>query len=165
MRKFSVMQSPGPPMPVIEGAYHWFCTIEEPIDTERVLYIIKSETAHPFFVSLPVLPQISLATEPPVEDWLRFLSLTAQWQRERGATSSITEMVLCPAYQAIIGMGAKAIPLILAQLESEGDEPDQWFWALRVLTEANPVSDEDRGNSLRMAQAWLEWAKNEAHAW
>ena len=110
-------------------------------------------------------PQIALATEPPVEDWLRFQSLVTKWRQERGAMSSITEMVLCPAYQAMIGMGPSAIQFILAQLESEGDEPDQWFWALRVLTGENPVRDEDRGNSLRMAQSWLEWAKNRDYGW
>lgn len=89
-----------------------------------------------------------------------FDSLVKQWHRERGATSSITEMAMCPAYQRIISMGpVKAVPLILRQMAREGDAPDMWFWALRVLTNADPISDEDRGNTARMAQAWFRWAQ------
>lgn len=88
-----------------------------------------------------------------------------QWQIERGATSSITEMAACPAYQSIIGMGPTAIPLIIAQLRAEGDEPDQWFWALKAITPGDdPVQDEDRGNYSRMAQSWIQWATNNGYA-
>jgi len=70
---------------------------------------------------------------------------------------------MLPSYQSIIGMGEEALPLILAQLKSERDEPDQWFWALRAITGANPVRPEDQGNFAKMAQAWLQWA-NEGYA-
>jgi len=43
-------------------------------------------------------------------------------------------MAMCDAYQKIIGLGPDAVPLIIAQMQSEADEPDQWFWALQVLT-------------------------------
>jgi len=75
----------------------------------------------------------------------------------------ISDMALCPAYQSVIGMGPIAIPFILAQLDSEGDEPDHWFWALRVLTEADPVKEEDRGNIVKMAAAWTEWGRREGY--
>src|SRR5258706_9569892 len=52
-------------------------------------------------------------------EWRKFQSLVSSWRRERGAMSSITEVAVCPSYQSIIGMGAGAVPLILAQLESE----------------------------------------------
>lgn len=71
---------------------------------------------------------------------------------------------MLPAYQRIIGMGPDAVPLILAQLEAEGDDPDQWFWALRAITAANPVKPEDQGNTVKMAEAWLRWAKHEGYA-
>jgi hypothetical protein len=94
-----------------------------------------------------------------------FDMLVRQWHRERGATSSITEMAMCPAYQRIIAMGPpKAVPLILRQMAREGNAPDMWFWALRVLTDADPISDEDRGDTVRMAQAWLSWARYR-YAW
>jgi hypothetical protein len=97
-------------------------------------------------------------------DQATFDLLRAQWHRERGVTSSITAMAMCPAYQGIIGMGPKVIPLIMRQMDSEGDEPDMWFWALRVLTFANPVPDDARGDIVRMARAWLSWGQR-YYAW
>jgi hypothetical protein len=61
-------------------------------------------------------------------------------------------------------MGERALPLILRQLESEGDQPNNWFWALRSITGENPVSADLRGNRLAMAKAWLDWARSE-YAW
>jgi len=103
----------------------------------------------------------TVAVEP---DALKFLGLVSQWRKERGATSSITKMAMCPSYQRIIAMGERVIPFILRELESEGDEPDMWFWALQVLTGNDPVSDEARGNMKKMADAWLDWARRR-YAW
>jgi len=102
-----------------------------------------------------------IVTDSSVENWVRFQNLITRWRDERGSRSSITETVMMPSYQKIIGMGKAAVPLILAQLRSEKDEPDQWFWALGAITEANPVKPEDQGNFQKMAQAWLEWAEHE----
>jgi hypothetical protein len=88
-----------------------------------------------------------------------FNALVSQWHDERGVTSSAMQMAMCPAYQRIIAMGPPAIPLILRQLASEGDEPDMWFWALRVLTNVDPVPPQHRGNINAMARAWLDWGR------
>jgi hypothetical protein len=77
---------------------------------------------------------------------IKFMRLVAEWKSETSITSSITEMVLHPSYQNIIGMGDTAVPLILSQIESEGDDPDQWFWALQSITGADPIPEEDAGN-------------------
>ena len=71
---------------------------------------------------------------------------------------------MLPAYQKIIGLGADAVPLILEELKIEGDEPDQWFWALRALAEDNPVAPEDQGDFLKMAQAWIRWGEGQGYA-
>jgi len=99
------------------------------------------------------------------ELWFRFKELYRAWREQRGAMSSTTQAALCPAYQSIIGMGAAAVPLIFAQLESEGNDPDQWFWALKAILGVDPVKEEDRGNYARMAESWLAWAKNAGYAW
>ena len=103
----------------------------------------------------------------PVEDSLKFERLVRQWRLERGAMSSITEAALSPAYQSIIGMGQVAAPFIFAQLKSEGDEPDQWFWALKAIlgSESDPVRDEEREDFVRMAESWLAWARQNGYAW
>jgi hypothetical protein len=61
-------------------------------------------------------------------------------------------------------MGSAAVPFILAEIRSEGDEPDQWFWALKAITGEDPVRDEDRGDVVAMAKSWLDWAKNSRYA-
>lgn len=100
------------------------------------------------------------------EDWTGFEHLVAQWHLERGATSSPVYMAMCPAYQRIMSMGPKrAIPLILKQLEAEGDDPDHWFWALHYLTNADPVPPEDRGNMKKMRDAWIRWGRENKDGW
>lgn len=103
-------------------------------------------------------------------DWMRFQSLVEEWKRTRGAMSSITDMSMLPAYQNIIGLGLAALPMILAQLKAEGDDPDQWFWALMTIAEANglalpQIRPEDQGNYRRMAKTWLRWGEEQGYAW
>jgi hypothetical protein len=103
--------------------------------------------------------QYNLPLDACIAPEAMFRQLVGQWRLERGASSSTTEILLCPSYQNIIGMGPQAIPLILAEMESEGDDPDQWFWALQVLSRDNPVREEDEGNFRAMAGAWFGWAR------
>jgi hypothetical protein len=130
------------------------------------------KTTEGYWVSPPTgvfrthtLHGVEFFTDPKVQACLVFKELVEQWRAERRATSSITAMAMCDAYQKIIGMGPDAIPLIIGQLRSEADEPDQWFWALQVLTGVNPVADEDRGDFVKMAQSWINWAENKENAW
>lgn len=104
----------------------------------------------------------AFTTQP---DWKAiFKELASRWKQERNAAGWVADMVT-PAYQQIMGLGREiAVPMILEQLESEGNEPDHWFWALRVLTGADPVDDTDRGNLPRMAQAWLAWGRYQGYA-
>jgi hypothetical protein len=101
---------------------------------------------------------VSIAHPQDAEIKTKFQRLSAQWQKERGISSSTTDIVLCPSYQQIIGMGDKALPLIFAQLRLEGNRPNQWFWALRSITGADPVPPEYRGRRRDMARIWLAWA-------
>jgi len=95
----------------------------------------------------------------------KFQSLVLQWKKERGITSSPVQMALCPSYQHIMAMGPSVVPLILRQLESEGDDPDHWFWALRYLTSADPVPADARGDMKRMAAAWITWGRQNLYDW
>ena len=99
-----------------------------------------------------------------VPNW-QFHRLTEQWKRERGAESSVTKIAMCPSYQKITAMGPAVVPMILRQLEIEGDEPDHWFWALSAIhPDADPIPHEARGDMVQMAQAWLAWGR-QRYAW
>src|SRR5690349_303577 len=57
----------------------------------------------------------------------KFSGLAATWKEEIQYSSSLTEWVLSPAYQRIIGLGPTVVPSILLELSRR---PDHWFWAL-----------------------------------
>lgn len=85
---------------------------------------------------------------------MRFLELELVWKQETSKLSSIREIIDHPAYQEIIQMGSRAVPLILLSLRRD---PDHWFEALGRITNENPVAPADAGNIDRMATAWLQW--------
>ena len=86
----------------------------------------------------------------------KFQTLADQWRRETRHLSLMSDIVLNPAYQQIIGMGAPAMPLILQALKQK---PEHWFWALRSITGENPIPPADRGRLSQMAAAWLQWGQ------
>lgn len=92
----------------------------------------------------------------------KFQSLVSEWKNDTQLMSSTTSMILHKAYQEIIGMGPKVIPLILRELEKS---PDHWFAALTALTGIDPVGPSDRGKLRAMTSAWLEWARGQGYRW
>lgn len=101
-------------------------------------------------------PLFPTAWAEPEIDEQEFHELVKEWREGTQFTSSLTEIILHPAYQRIIGMGPKVVPLILRELQQE---PAHWFWALRALTGADPVNPKDAGRVRKMAEAWLNWGK------
>lgn len=92
----------------------------------------------------------------------RFRLLAESWRLERPPTSFASELAMHPAYQQIIGMGEKAVPHILCELEKD---PDHWFWALKAITGADPVAPESRGRLPEMVAAWLFWGRARGYRW
>jgi hypothetical protein len=86
----------------------------------------------------------------------RFDRLASTWLKESSNLSSTTQRAMHPAYQQIIGLGPVAVPLILERLQQE---PNQWFWALRAITRANPVPQEHMGRVRDMADDWVQWGR------
>ena len=95
----------------------------------------------------------------PSEESILFSQLVKQWNEERGITSSLSKMFMCPSYKKIIKMGGKAVPLILAQLVREGDDPDHWYAALKAITGEDPVPEDAYGDTVQIAKVWLSWAE------
>ena len=92
----------------------------------------------------------------------QFQNLAKRWRKETMLCSSIQDMSLHPAYQEIIGMGPEVLPFIFKELEHK---LDHWFWALREITQENPVSNKHRGNLTKMSEDWFKWAKRNAIKW
>ena len=80
---------------------------------------------------------------------LKFERLARRWRRETVAFSSTIDIAMHPCYQAIIGMGEVAVPLILESLTRRFDH---WFWALEAITQDNPVAGQHRGDGTGLAQ-------------
>jgi hypothetical protein len=91
---------------------------------------------------------------------IRFSNLEKEWKESTPMLSSITEIVMHPSYQQIIGMGPTAIPLIFLSMRRE---LGHWFWALCAITGENPVSIEHRGKIQEMTDAWLDWGQKQLY--
>lgn len=90
----------------------------------------------------------------------RFLTLKKEWEDNTAYLSSMTKIIMHPAYQQIIGMGQVAVPLILSEMRKK---PDHWFWALRSITGEDPVLSEHRGRLKQMTQDWLKWGRGKGY--
>jgi hypothetical protein len=102
------------------------------------------------------LPRKDRGGEGDPESEQKFDRLVQQWRQETMFKSRAADITSHFAYYQIIGMGSKAVPLILRQVQQgEG----HWFLALRALTGENPVTAEEAGNLTKMARAWVEWGK------
>src|SRR6478609_1602117 len=98
--------------------------------------------------------------QPTAEMRDRFRQLAAEWKEQSRYLSNTAQMAMLKPYQRIIGMGLPAVPLILEELQRE---PDQWFWALESITGQDPVPSEAAGRVRSMAQAWIEWGKQQGY--
>jgi len=88
---------------------------------------------------------------------LDFQRYKAEWKVRRNPASAPEDIIHAWPYRAIIALGPEVIPFILAELEKE---PDDWFWALAILTGANPVPEDAQGKLAEMTKAWLKWGKD-----
>jgi hypothetical protein len=90
----------------------------------------------------------------------RFYRLANEWREETAHLSSMTQLVMHPKYQSIIGMGPDVLPILFRELQ---ENPDYWFWVLRAITEEDPTQPEDAGDLQKMSESWLDWAKERGY--
>ena len=83
-----------------------------------------------------------------------FGQLAHQWRNETMLLSSMTKKLMHPAYLRIIGLGPRALPLLLSELKRE---PAYWFRALSAISGDDPVP---AGATFTQAvEAWLDWGR------
>lgn len=132
------------------GEVH-LCLIDRPNDfgtTNVVLALYNATSGDMEHIARDVQEERSLKDD--------FAVLTARWKHDTRLQSSVEIIAIHPAYQRIIGMGKRVIPLILKDLEQSGG---QWYWALRAITGESPISPEARGKIPEMKKAWLDWGR------
>lgn len=96
---------------------------------------------------------------PNVLEEAQFSALATQWRKETALYSNLSKKVMHPAYQAIIGMGKAAIPLILREMMVR---PGHWFWALDSVTYflTHGKSPADSANDFDDAtRLWIQWGE------
>jgi hypothetical protein len=90
----------------------------------------------------------------------RFFELAKQWKRETAYSSLANEKVTNQNYSTIIGMGItfkdKIIKLILQDLERY---EEYWHYALKSITNENPVPKGRVNNLSIVRECWLNWGK------
>ncbi|HTU91631.1 MAG TPA: hypothetical protein VMF69_16225 [Gemmataceae bacterium] len=90
----------------------------------------------------------------------RFRSLEALWRAETAHLSSSSKIIGHPTLREIIRMGKAVVPFMLRDLEQQ---PRLWVWALPEITGDDPVPVSDRGDIVKMTNAWLCWAKEHGY--
>lgn len=87
----------------------------------------------------------------------RFREHADKWKRETAYLSATPMRVMHDSYQSIMAMGPEVVPLLLSDLQKTRRH---WFWALRHLTNTDPVPEKDRGQMDKMIAAWIDWGKS-----
>jgi hypothetical protein len=92
-------------------------------------------------------PMVMTGADPLADEFQR---LADTWRRDTQFYSSVSDMVLNPSYQQIIGKGPPIVPFILREMKKG---PDHWCWALGVITQANPAENAPEGDIEAICQA------------
>lgn len=80
------------------------------------------------------------------------------WLQETKMSSNIYHTINHPAHLQIIQLGSEVLPYILKDLK---EHSNHWFYTLNIMTEQNPVKEENVGNVTKMTEDWIEWARTE----
>jgi len=107
----------------------------------------------------------------------RFDQLKAEWDEGTRFFSLPAQIFGHPAYRAIIGEGQQIIPMILAEMETQDKQgedyegPDFWFRALYEILNSEPDQGSDPPIVIengfttidvpRANRLWLDWAKGQ----
>jgi hypothetical protein len=88
-----------------------------------------------------------------------FDSLKNKWISETGYLSDPEKIYNNTSYRQIVDLGDIFLPLILNDLEINYHN---WFYALELITGANPIRDEHRGDIEAMTCDWMQWRDSQA---
>src|SRR5690242_15595747 len=104
--------------------------------------------------------------EPPTETKVNvrelFELLTETWKNDSQIklSSDPCAVLKNPAYQYIIRMGTKVLPLIFEDYQKE---IDHWAPALHMIVGSNPIKKSHAGRPVLMREDWLAWARKNGY--
>lgn len=90
----------------------------------------------------------------------KFHRLVDQWRKDTELFSSVTQDHAHPAYLKILVMGKSALPLILKELRDNGGN---WFLALRLIADEDPVPQAHAGMVKKMREDWITWGRQRGY--
>jgi hypothetical protein len=88
----------------------------------------------------------------------RFSDLAREWERDTGHLSTMTDILLHPSHFAIVGLGQRALPLILREL---GKRDGHWFTALAAIAGESVATDQMTYD--QAIDTWLAWGRAKGH--
>ncbi len=152
-------------MPLGKGLIYWDAVIQpEPgnqlIRTIRAFlaeYQIGTPLSH---LLLSQLRDIERGLSAWVRKEEKFPALANRWHDETDYLSSPLDITDNDNYLKIISLGEPVIPLILQDLQERGGN---WYRALRILSDEDPVSPDVRGEVPKMKEAWLSWGRDKGY--
>lgn len=89
-----------------------------------------------------------------------FKVLADSWHEDTDHQSFSHIIISHEAYLKIIAMGSVAIPLILRDLQERGGN---WYVALQMLSDQDPVPLESKGDVPLMKESWLRWGRDNGY--
>lgn len=89
-----------------------------------------------------------------------FKKLAEIWHKDTDHHSFSYLITSHEAYLKIIAMGVVAIPFILQDLQERGGN---WYVALRILSDQDPVPLESKGDVPLMKESWLRWGRDNGY--
>jgi hypothetical protein len=100
--------------------------------------------------------QIDVAETSELEH--EFQKRLKEWKKDIRGVSSLSAIVMHPAYQRIMAMGEPALPMILSDLR---DNSGHWFYALRYIAGEDKAAGTKTMSDAKAA--WLEWGYKNGH--
>lgn len=101
-------------------------------------------------------PVVSKRVEQSTSTESLFKKHAAKWQRDTSYLSSPVDRYSHPSYARIIGLGPDVVSILLRDVR---DNQNDWFYALRAITGANPVKKWMAGDVAKMSHAWVQWGR------
>jgi len=130
------------------------CTVSMYADVDQYSHVDTAVNNH---IAARYLAEVNDPSEARISDKLTFENLLASWKEETRFLSSIKGIIEQPDFQAIVAMGAKAVPFIGASIEAE---PSTLVWALNLIF-GTKITDKPDTTITEACRLWVKELKRQ----